>query len=535
MRDEGVHRRGRRCGVRRTGHTRLRLRRRGTGPRRARAAFGCCPYRSPGPTWTRAASAPFPTGWRWAARRWPSAGGWRARARGGRPGSRPPGAMAADAIDAMAHVERDHWWFRAKRALVVDQLARFGVAERRGPRRRLRHRADWSTTLGADRTVVGAELDEHALAPGRGRWCRGPDWSGPRPTTCPCSPGRSLAVTALDVIEHLDDDVAALHELGRVAAGGLVVVAVPAYPWAWSDHDVRLGPSPPLHPPLPRGGGGRRWPRGPAHDALPLLAHADRASSYAARRPAAFSGVRPRRPASCTRWSTGPSGPSPGSSGGRSGGADLPFGLSILLVARAGAADHVPVASPRMALRSLVVIPTVDEAPNIVEVLQRVRVSVPDAHILVVDGASHDGTPDLAEQVDRELGQIQVLRQAQRNGLGGAYRTGFAVGLGRGLRGPRRDGRRPVPRPGRPPRAAARPWRAAPAWPSARGTYPAAPRRTGPGAGSGSRSGPTATPTPCSAWGCTTPRPASGRTAPTPSGPSTTAPPAPTATGSRWR
>ncbi len=85
-----------------------------------------------------------------------------------------------------------------------------------------------------------------------------------------------------------------------------------------------------------------------------------------------------------------------------------------------------------MALRSLVVIPTVDEAPNIVEVLERVRAAVPEAHILVVDGASHDGTPELAERVDREVGQITVLRQAQRNGLGGAYRTGFAQGLAEG-------------------------------------------------------------------------------------------------------
>jgi dolichol-phosphate mannosyltransferase len=85
-----------------------------------------------------------------------------------------------------------------------------------------------------------------------------------------------------------------------------------------------------------------------------------------------------------------------------------------------------------VSLRSLVVIPTVDEAENIVEVLQRVREAAPAAHVLVVDGASSDGTPDLAEQVAAELGQIEVLRQGQRNGLGGAYRTGFAWGLSDG-------------------------------------------------------------------------------------------------------
>jgi hypothetical protein len=58
----------------------------------------------------------------------------------------------------------------------------------------------------------------------------------------PVRSGGVGAVTALDVVEHLDDDLAALRELGRAAADdGLLVVTVPAYGWAWSDHDVRLG------------------------------------------------------------------------------------------------------------------------------------------------------------------------------------------------------------------------------------------------------------------------------------------------------
>jgi dolichol-phosphate mannosyltransferase len=83
-------------------------------------------------------------------------------------------------------------------------------------------------------------------------------------------------------------------------------------------------------------------------------------------------------------------------------------------------------------VRTLVVTPTYLEADNIAEALRRVRAAVPEASVLVVDDNSPDGTGDLAEQAARELGAIEVLHQPFKNGLGNAYRAGFAIGMEQG-------------------------------------------------------------------------------------------------------
>jgi dolichol-phosphate mannosyltransferase len=84
------------------------------------------------------------------------------------------------------------------------------------------------------------------------------------------------------------------------------------------------------------------------------------------------------------------------------------------------------------AVRTLVVMPTYEEAPNIVEVLTRVRAAAPEVDVLVVDDSSPDGTADLAVAVGAELGQIDVLVRPSKDGLGNAYRDGFREGLERG-------------------------------------------------------------------------------------------------------
>ena len=78
------------------------------------------------------------------------------------------------------------------------------------------------------------------------------------------------------------------------------------------------------------------------------------------------------------------------------------------------------------------VLPTFNERENIDDVLRRTRAALPDADVLVVDDGSPDGTAELAEAVDAELGHVEVLRRPRKSGLGSAYRDGFRVGLARG-------------------------------------------------------------------------------------------------------
>jgi dolichol-phosphate mannosyltransferase len=83
-------------------------------------------------------------------------------------------------------------------------------------------------------------------------------------------------------------------------------------------------------------------------------------------------------------------------------------------------------------MRTLVVVPTFEEAGNITELLQRIRAAAPDVDVLVVDDNSPDGTAKLAQAANDELGHIDVLVRAQKAGLGTAYRAGFAIGIERG-------------------------------------------------------------------------------------------------------
>ena len=76
-----------------------------------------------------------------------------------------------------------------------------------------------------------------------------------------------------------------------------------------------------------------------------------------------------------------------------------------------------------------IVVPTYNEAANLEPLLSAVRESAPDAHVLVVDDGSPDGTGTLADAAAARDPAIEVLHRPEKAGLGLAYVNGFAHAL----------------------------------------------------------------------------------------------------------
>ena len=79
--------------------------------------------------------------------------------------------------------------------------------------------------------------------------------------------------------------------------------------------------------------------------------------------------------------------------------------------------------------KTVVTIPTYNEAEGIVAVLDAVLRATPEVDLLVVDDSSPDGTADLVRS-HREFGRrLHLLSRPRKNGLGAAYRAGFSWAL----------------------------------------------------------------------------------------------------------
>lgn len=140
------------------------------------------------------------------------------------------------------HIEEEgrHWWFLGRQAVLQSVLrttlppGRLRLAEIGcGGGALLASAAEFGE-------VVGVEASEEFLEAARRRGLT--VLRGFLPDQLPLAPDSCDGVFLFDVLEHVDDDQAALRAAGRVLKPeGLLVCTAPAYQWLWSPHDEVLG------------------------------------------------------------------------------------------------------------------------------------------------------------------------------------------------------------------------------------------------------------------------------------------------------
>ncbi len=89
---------------------------------------------------------------------------------------------------------------------------------------------------------------------------------------------------------------------------------------------------------------------------------------------------------------------------------------------------------PQHANDVLVILPTYDERATLPTVVADVLQHVPEAHVLIVDDGSPDGTGRVADALARDDGRIRVVHRGGKLGLGTAYVRGFRLALAEGYR-----------------------------------------------------------------------------------------------------
>ena len=80
-------------------------------------------------------------------------------------------------------------------------------------------------------------------------------------------------------------------------------------------------------------------------------------------------------------------------------------------------------------MRVLVVTPTYNEADNLERFVESLFEARPDAHVLVVDDNSPDGTGRVADQLAGRDERVHVLHRSGKLGIGSAYIEGFRRGM----------------------------------------------------------------------------------------------------------
>ncbi len=146
--------------------------------------------------------------------------------------------MEVNVYQQFENLERDHWWFRGRRAVylgLLDTLLQESSVRRvldlgcgmGGFQAGLRARVD---------EVFGCDMDYDSL-----EVCHARDYKETCISECgtlPFADNSFDLVCLFDVLEHMEDDALVLREVHRVLApGGIIFLSVPAYQFLYANND----------------------------------------------------------------------------------------------------------------------------------------------------------------------------------------------------------------------------------------------------------------------------------------------------------
>jgi SAM-dependent methyltransferase len=148
--------------------------------------------------------------------------------------------MKPEVYETFSNVEDRHWWFSARRKYLRRLISRFIATDGTDVYCEVGCGTGGNLSMLAEAAIVDAvEMDAYGLQCSSARGVAGVRRieAGYLPDGLPVT-GPYRAVFSLDVVEHIEDDVAAVKAMAALLGDeGLLLLTVPAYQWMWSYHD----------------------------------------------------------------------------------------------------------------------------------------------------------------------------------------------------------------------------------------------------------------------------------------------------------
>jgi SAM-dependent methyltransferase len=136
------------------------------------------------------------------------------------------------------NIQKQHWWFVTKKDIILDTIGRHLNLRSNsmildigcGSGLMLNALEDIGLTSGMDMSNEAIQFSKEIFS--------GPVMQGSLPHQTPYPASTFELITALDVIEHIDDDVASLGAIKKLLSpSGKAIITVPAYMFLWSEFD----------------------------------------------------------------------------------------------------------------------------------------------------------------------------------------------------------------------------------------------------------------------------------------------------------